>query len=443
LSRPVVIVLAGGISSRLWPLRDKLFLEFGSQTLLERHVRMLSALGCERFVVVVRPEGAERVQAMLGLPGIEVRLAQQPEARGMADAVLRTRPALDALGDQPIYVTQAHDVVDPEMHQRLLDAWENTGGLEGVLAASRVDGYFPGGYLRLAGNRVIGVLEKPGPGNQPSDLVNLVAHVFRSWRRLLAACESELYRPDPPAALTARFREHLDQPGAAPPLDDAYERALTRLMAAGEFRASVYEGRWQALKFPWHVLDVMDLLLESWTRGRESPGEGYEQREDGVFIGRDVRLLPGAHLSAPALIGHGCVIGNNALVRGSLVSPRCVVGFGSEVARSYLGEGCQLHHNYVGDSVLERDVLFGFGTITANFRLDERNVKSLVKGERIDTARTKLGLIAGAGAKIGVGTNVMPGVKIGAGAIVGPGQVVQSDVGDGERLLPPRGGNGQ
>ena len=35
----------------------------------------------------------------------------------------------------------------------------------------------------------------------------------------------------------------------------------------------------------------------------------------------DVRIFPGGYVAAPALIGPGCVIGNNALVRGSILGP--------------------------------------------------------------------------------------------------------------------------
>ena len=50
------------------------------------------------------------------------------------------------------------------------------------MARSGFRAYFPGGYLTLEGGRVTSVVEKPGAGNEPSDLVNLVAHVFASWR---------------------------------------------------------------------------------------------------------------------------------------------------------------------------------------------------------------------------------------------------------------------
>jgi bifunctional UDP-N-acetylglucosamine pyrophosphorylase/glucosamine-1-phosphate N-acetyltransferase len=192
------------------------------------------------------------------------------------------------------------------------------------------------------------------------------------------------------------------------------------------------------LKYPWHVLDVMDQLFERWSRGNETPGPEYEQREDGVFVGREVRIFPGAHVVPPALLDHGAVVGHNALVRGSIVGRKSVVGFGSEVARSYLGDGVELHHNYVGDSVLDDDSSMGYGAVTANYRLDGRTVPMLVGKERIDTGRMKLGAIIGAGARLGVNASTMPGVKIGPGAILGPNLRLTRDLQAGARYLTER-----
>ena len=413
MSQPVVLILAGGISSRFWPLRDKLLLPFGPRSLLERHLDSLSQLGCDRMVIVTRPDAAADVTALAAkLPG-QVRVAVQPEARGMADAVLCARPHLEGFGEGAVYVTQAHDVVEQRLHAEVLQRWSH-GGIAGLIGAVRVKDYFPGGYLTLQGNRVTSVIEKPGEGNEPSDLINLVAHVHGSWLAL---------------------EQTLSYESAHGADDDAYERALTSLMQTSHYDAHVYDGRWQGLKYPWHVLDVMDMLLDLWTRGAEPPGGIYEQREDGVFLAPDVRLFPGSHIVGPALVGPGSVVGHNALVRGSILAAGSVVGFGCEIARSYLGEGVELHHNYVGDSVFDRDSSMGYGATTANYRIDGRTVPSVVAAERLDTGREKLGLILGAGTKIGVNTSTMPGVKIGAGAMIGPNLTITRDVPDGERVL--------
>ncbi len=412
MSQPVVLVLAGGVSSRFWPLHDKLLLPFGPRSLLERHLDSLRQLGCDRMVIVTRPDAVDEVSAIASEVQGQVRIAVQLEPNGMADAVLCARPELEAFGDGALYITQAHDVVEQRLHAEILDRWSR-GGAAGLIGAVRVKDYFPGGYLTLEGSRVTSVIEKPGAGREPSDLVNLVAHIHGSWLALQQTLSYE----------STHGR------------DDAYERALTSLTQTFHYEAHVYEGRWQGLKYAWHVLDVADMLLDLWTRGEEAPGAGYEQREDGVFMAPDVRVFPGAHIVGPALVGPGCVIGHNSLVRGSILGAGSVVGYGCEVARSFLAGRVELHHNYVGDSVLDHDTAMGYGATTANYRIDGRSVPSVVGNERIDTGREKLGLILGAGTKIGVNTSTMPGVKIGTNALIGPGLKITRDVPDGERVL--------
>jgi NDP-sugar pyrophosphorylase family protein len=413
MTTPIVVVLAGGASRRFWPLADKPLLDFGGETLLARHLRLLADAGFQRAVVVAAPETSARVREVCGASRVAAEVIVQTEPRGMADALVRARPALEAAGDPPVYVTQAQDVVEPGLHAAMLAESRRPGAPFALVAASRVRSYFPGGYLSLRDGRLVAIVEKPGAGKEPSDLVNIVAHIFASWRPLAEAVAREVERPGG---------------------DDAYERALASLMREREVRPLVYEGRWEPLKHPWHVLGVMEMLLEEWRRSGP-PVSGYEQREDGAIIGRDARIYPGAHVVPPAVIGHGAIIGHNALVRGSFVGARCVVGFGSEVARSYLGEGVELHHNYAGDSVLAGGSSMGWGATTANFRLDGRTVPSVVAGERLDTGREKLGLVLGARSRIGVNTSTMPGVKIGAGCVIGANLTINADVPDAARIL--------
>jgi bifunctional UDP-N-acetylglucosamine pyrophosphorylase/glucosamine-1-phosphate N-acetyltransferase len=77
----------------------------------------------------------------------------------------------------------------------------------------------------------------------------------------------------------------------------------------------------------------------------------------------------------------------------------------------------------------------GYGAVTANYRIDGRTVPMYAGPERIDTGRMKLGLVLGAGARLGVNTSTMPGVKIGAGAMVGANLRISRDVPDGARVL--------
>ena len=119
-----------------------------------------------------------------------------------------------------------------------------------------------------------------------------------------------------------------------------------------------------------------------------------------------------------------------------MVSQNSIVGIGSEVNRSYLGEGARLHTAKALDAILadnagvDEHINLSAGMITANFRADTGHVKSTVKGQRLDTGRTKFGAVIGAGSFIGIGAMLMPGVKIGEGCVIGPLTLVLEDVPD-------------
>ncbi|HRF97424.1 MAG TPA: NTP transferase domain-containing protein, partial [Aggregatilineales bacterium] len=54
--QPTLIILAGGVSSRMSPLREKSLIRFGADPLLVRQLRRFIALGFERAILVANPE---------------------------------------------------------------------------------------------------------------------------------------------------------------------------------------------------------------------------------------------------------------------------------------------------------------------------------------------------------------------------------------------------
>lgn len=421
-SVPQLLVLAGGSSSRMWPLREKLLIPFAGHSLLRRQLERLRSLGWRRAVLVASAQNAALLREELAdLPEMELHFAIQAAAKGMGDAVLCAEPLLN---EGPLFIHQVHDLVDDRLYSDLLSA-HAAQPERAYLAAAEMKEYFPGGYLALAGERIRHIVEKPAPAERPSDLVNIVAHIHPSAERLCAA-----------------IRQQYDQ---QPTGDDHYERALAALMAEQYFVALRYDGPWRALKYPWHVLDVMDAFLAEQGRVDMDNGEPVvdpsaridpaAQLSGPVVVAAGARVFAGANLVGPAYIGAGSIIGNQALVRGSMVGAECEVGFTSEVARSYVGDRCSLHACRVLDSVLAEGVNFSAGCTTANLRMDRAEVHSRVKGQRIASGRQKLGAIIGAGAFISVDAMTMPGVKIGAGAQIGPVTIVHEDVGEGVRLF--------
>jgi len=415
---PLLVVLAGGASSRLWPLEEKSLIKFMGRPLLSLQLERYAQLGMDQVVIVANPENKEVIHTLVqSLPGINAQVVVQPEPRGMGDALLKLEPYLAERGNQPIYVTQVHDLTDTSLHQKMLTAYQSGDALS-YLAGYRVTDYFPGGYLEVgAGGRIMSMVEKPGAGNEPSDLVSIVAHIHSDAQLLLDRIRAEYARPDKS--------------------DDHYERAMAGLMAERLFQVVPYEGPWQAIKYPWHVLDVMTSMLNQIQQPQIAPDVTIEEGvliKGNVIIEPGARLFHGATVIGPAYIGERAIVGNGALVRESMVGARAVVGYGTEVARSYMADGVHTHACQVLDSILDEEVNLSASCTTANLRIDQGPVWTSVKGERMNTGRDKLGLIAGKRAFIGVNVMTMPGIKIGRSSEIGPTTIVSKDVPDGTRV---------
>ncbi|NIU39871.1 glucose-1-phosphate thymidylyltransferase, partial [Candidatus Bathyarchaeota archaeon] len=160
------------------------------------------------------------------------------------------------------------------------------------------------------------------------------------------------------------------------------------------------------------------------------------QVEGNVWIRRGTRILEGACIRGPCYIGANSFIGNNSLVWNySSIGNNCVVGFSTEIKHSLIGDDCWFHINYIGDSIISDNCLFGAGTITANFRFDEKNVKLRIEGNKVDSGTDKLGAIVGDNCKTGINACLSPGVKIGPHSIVGPNVNLQNDLKPGKIIF--------
>ena len=126
------------------------------------------------------------------------------------------------------------------------------------------------------------------------------------------------------------------------------------------------------------------------------------------------------------MIGEGCDIGPNSLIKGpSSMGDGVRVGNGAVIERSVIMEGTEVSHLcYVGDSVVGPGCSLGAGTIVANRRHDGSAVISYAEGKRAETGRSTFGAILGEGVKTGVGTIIYPGTVVEAGRWGRPGEVL-------------------
>ncbi|NQV12404.1 hypothetical protein HQ524_03495 [Candidatus Uhrbacteria bacterium] len=157
-----------------------------------------------------------------------------------------------------------------------------------------------------------------------------------------------------------------------------------------------------------------------------------------IVVHETATVHPSVVIEGLTLIGPYCEVRANAVIRaGTWLMRSCVVGSFCEVKNSLFFPGAHAsHQNYVGDSILGRDVNLGAGVKLANFRHNGGliTIKAhLDTDDRIVTGLRKCGAILGDGVKIGCGSVLSPGTVIGAGALVHEMTPMRSGVYEGNR----------
>lgn len=404
-----VVLLAAGRSKRMQPIRDKNFLDFLGKPLIQWQLEMLWKTGFKDVAIVGGKHNLEAIAELLKKIGKKVVLIEQKNLdMGMCGAVLAAK---SFIGKDAVMVFSSNDVVEEKAFKVMLAAYKS-GKADSYLIGKKVDKYFPGGYLKSDKKGFISeIVEKPQPGKEPSNLINLVVHIHSDCAKLI---------------------KHLEKVKSAK--DDLYEVGLTNMIKDGvKMMAVPYDGFWQPLKFPWHVHNVFKYLFSISSKKRAKSAKIAKNAiiNGDVIVAEKAVIFDGAVINGPAYIGENTIVATNALVRDSHVGKNCIIGFSTEVARSHLGHDVWTHTNYIGDSVIGNNVSFGSGTVTGNLRLDEGNICVDIDGNRVDTQMNKFGLICGDDVRVGINTSLMPGIRIGGGSFVGAGIVVPENIPEG------------
>ena len=404
-----VLLLLAGRSRRFWPLSEKTLFPICGKTLLEHQIDRLHEAGLKKITLVGGAHNLKDAKKLTGLPAIE----QKNLDLGMRGALLS---ALPKIKNEPVLIVSGNDVVEADAYRSVV---AKAAQGDGAILAKKMHAYFPGGYLTMKGTSVAGIVEKPKPGEEPSNFVTIVAHAHN----------------DPTALLEALN-------GVDESRDDGYEQALGKLFQSHRYLAASYEGDWQAVKYPWHMIPLLELLLKDVKKpikGKNVTIHKTAAIEGSVVLGEGVRVLAHATIVGPCVIGARTIIGNNALVRGSSIGSDCVVGYNTEVKSSVLADHVWTHMTYLGESVIGRNVSFGGGCMTGNLRLDEGTILSTVGEERIDTGLTKFGAAIGDGCRLGIHVSLHPGTKIGAGTFINSAVVVGGDIPEGKYVSMKNG----
>lgn len=396
-----IVILAGGDGDRFWPVKEKMLTSFlGRPYIL--HIMESVKRYAETLFIVVNETNKKNIEE---IAGSDAQIIIQKQLTGMAGAILSCKGLVTGRT-----VILGNDLFDFSIIPKLFEKDFNM-----VLLAKKVADYFPGGYLQLAGDKIIAIQEKPSPDKAPSDMVRLVADYIKD--------------------IDAFVSTIVQMKGET---DHTYEQALTWTIRNKNVSYCIYTDYWYTLKYPWHLLSLMTFYLSTLHSSFIDSTAQISKTaviSGNVHVGKHVKVGNFVNISGPVFIGEGSSIGDHTLLRNSQIGKNCLIGSGCEVARSYLSDEVMLHRNYIGDSILGQNVLMGAGAVTANFRFDRKEIFSYVHEEKVNSHMNKLGAIIGSNSKVGVNTTLFPGIKIGQDCLVGPGEKVQQDIKDGNVFM--------
>ncbi|MEI6326541.1 MAG: sugar phosphate nucleotidyltransferase [Candidatus Roizmanbacteria bacterium] len=406
--QPVVVILAGGSGTRFAPfVTNKTMWPIGGLPLIRHTINSVIQGGFRSIIVITNLSNDAYVRGIATqFDGAQIDAHLQKESNGMDDALNQIK---DVLGNRSIFVVNGTDVLDVTLFRRVFSEIQSSPHL--LVCGRHTDLHLPVGYYVVKDEKVIMTVEKPNPTERPSNVMRLVADYFQD--------ASEFIR------LFAQFSDATNS-------DNVYEQAQTILLQQYGAKLIMYDGPWAKLKYPHYVLDVMNIYLDSVKDGTFQRGSNIHPTaviEGPVYIDPTARIEAYAVIKGPTYIGKNAIIGNHTLVRQSMIEEGTTVGFGSEVARSYVGPDCNLHHTFIGDSVLEKKVNMSWGSVTANLRLDSKTIRlTLANDTYHDTLRKKFGACIASNAFLGVGVSTMPGTVIGPFTNIPPHTVAKGIV---------------
>ena len=393
------VILAAGESSRFWPLnqKNKSLFKIMGRPLIWYTIESLKKAGVKNVVIVQgAKKDVEKELAQYKL-GVSVKYVIQSKPKGMGNALLQAKKLLKDnffildVGrlDAGNYLKSAKNIKAPF-----------------VLFAARTKNPSLYGILKMNKKKVERIIEKPKPGREPSNLrIVGVYKLSKNFFDYHKKVKKNIYD---------------------------FEDTLNLIIKNEKVGLVKIKENDLATKYPWQLFKVNKYLMDKNLKRKISKNLKIAKStkiEGKVFIGKNVKIFENVVIKGPCYIGDNCTIGNNALVREyTNLENNCVIGAKAEITRSIFQENVHCHSGFFGDSIFDRRCRIGAGTVTANFRIDRQEVKSIVKGEKINTGNKNLGCIIGENTKFGIHCSLMPGILIGANCVIGPKSIISENI---------------
>ncbi|MCD6215467.1 MAG: NTP transferase domain-containing protein [Candidatus Aenigmarchaeota archaeon] len=351
------VILAAGAGTRMQPLTgdvSKVMLPAANIPMLEHIVKMMETITDE--IIIVINKGQKDVKNYFD--HTQIQFAIQKHQLGTADAL---RAAEKYLSNN--FIVKNGDEL---ILKRDLEKFAMTKPY--TIACFRVKEPQRFGVFSLSNGFITDIIEKPK--EPPSNLIN--AGMYLSDLDIFDAIRKT-------------------------PVSERGEYEITDswkiLIEEGKKIKPFILEKWNTIGYPWHFFDANKLILDD--SGSTIKSHISADIEEPVAIGRNVIIGNNTKITKYSSIGNSCEIGENVLIKNSVIM-----------------EGCQIADNAkIMDSVIGKNVIIGENSILDN-TVDGKTVKMWVNGKLVDSRRKELGSVIGHNTIIGDNIKIKAGTKI-------------------------------
>ncbi|MGB9980411.1 bifunctional sugar-1-phosphate nucleotidylyltransferase/acetyltransferase [Methanobacterium sp.] len=402
------VLLTAGEGTRMRPLtltRPKTMLQVGGKPILQYNLEALRDSGIKDIIMVVgyKKEAIEDYFKDGSSFGVSITYITQEKRLGTAHAINSVH---DEINDEFI-VLNGDIIVDPELIVDLIARYESEKS-SSILMLTEVEDPSSFGVVEIENDIIKNIVEKPAPGEAPSNLINAGIYLFD--KTIFDAIDRTEKSERGEYEITDSLKIQMS------------ENKIVRGLKSNH--------KWIDVGRPWELLNVNEHFISEMEEDIQGKIEEGVTIHGNVILGKNSIIRSGTYILGPVFIGEDCDIGPNSYLRKyTYIGNNVNVGNAVEIKNSIIMDGTNVNHlSYVGDSVIGANCNVAAGTNIANLRFDNKNVKMNIKGEKFDCGVRKLGAVFGDNVKTGINSSFNPGVKVGINSAVGSGTIIYEDI---------------
>ena len=409
------IILTAGEGTRMRPLtitKPKTMLQVGGKPILQYNIESLRDAGVNDITLVVGyREKVIKAHFKDGSDlGVNINYVTQEDRLGTAHAIGSTRDSING----NFIILNGDIIVNVVLIKDLIQKYKSENA-RSVLVLTEVEDPSSFGVVEIDGDKITNIIEKPLPGEAPSNLINAGIYLFDDL-----------------------IFESIEMTGKSQRGEYEITDSIKIQIESGEKILGLRsKNNWIDIGRPWELLNVNEHFLKDLETDIQGEVEEGVTIHGPVFIGKNSIVRSGCYIMGPVYIGENCDIGPNTFIRKhTSIGNKVNVGNAVELKNSIIMDNTNVNHlSYVGDSIIGSNCNIAAGTNIANLRFDDGNVKIQVKGNKVDSGRRKMGVVFGDGVKTGINSSFNPGVKVGINSRIGAGAIVSKDLESNKILI--------